>query len=661
MTIRLTGKDKLSNDIEAGVYTPLKVDTDKRPRHSKRYFANCLLGFLLLSAAIYFLHFEVVPGFIVLPAIFSIFAAPAPVIPPVQIFEITPPLTVPASAYVSSQLLFNNSALVDGLKTNYAAPNFFNFTQGFLTLNFSVEAQAVPVSAPVVELTVDGVPIWRSSTPLSKADVAVFTTTTKNVTEFLSLFEENAKVVFSVLEEGNAPVTASLELVLFNDTTAGPAKKAAPVGTPVSAYFSPQGPASLVVPLQKKAVELPAGLFSASLPKLNSNVTTAKISLFVSASKDEVEFYKNDIAALGSPITSNGPARQLNIFVADVYVGTVSPKPTLYHADKLTKDAGQLWTPLTDSGSLSGFTYDIDLVAVLPLLWEGPQNLEIALVSPVDAANKVPGVPALAHPVSATTNLLTGSWFVSGSFLAWENLLVSSAVGAVALTNSSQLDSGVLVVPPVVSPWQPKISNQIIRSTIKSTIESSFNFTLVDNSTASFNVVANSSAVLVLTKQKKESKIPVGPPGSGAEKTEETTSTFYIGSNKFKLGVQDRLTNLTVFSKSVKSSYPLTISENIKSNPITGPSSIFSAKISVDIKAKIDGAAGPSLKIDELVKLDDITGATTDVKVKISEPGALPFSKEVEVVNGVVVKDLSMGSFDFTELPEAIEEFMDYF
>lgn len=659
MAIKLTGNDKLSSDIEAQAYTPLKLGGDKRPAYSKRFILNCALGFLLVVVAIYTLSARVVPCAGMIPALFAL-VAPAPVVPPVEVFEVAPPLTVPASAYVSSQLLFNNSAIADGLKAKYVAPKDFNFTQGFLTLNFSVEAQAAPVTAPVVELTVDGVPIWRSSTPYAKTDAAVYTSTTKNVTEFLSLFEKKSHVVLSVLEEGDAPVTASLELVLFNDTTAS-TKKSAKAPVPVSSYFAADGPASLVVALQKKAVELPADSFSVSLPQLNSNVTSAKISLFASASDEEAEFYKNDIAALGAPVTSNGPVRQLNVFVADIYVGTISPKPTLFHADKLTADGQQLWTPLADSGSFTGFTYDIDLVAVLPLLWEGPQTLDIALVSPVDAANKVPGVPALAHPVSAVTNILAGSWFVSGSLLAWENPLVSFAEGAVVVTNSSQLDSGVAVAPPAVSPWQPKISNQIVRSTIESSIESLFNFTLVDNTTASYNVVANSSAVLVLTKQKRESKTPMGPPGSGADKTEDKTTSFYIGSNKFKLDVQDPLSNLTVFSKSVKSAYPLTISDETKDSPITGPSSTFSARISIDIKTKIDAATGPSLKIDELVTLDDITGATTDVKVKVSEPGSLPFSKEVEVINGTVVKDLTVDAFDHSGLPEAVDEFMLYF
>lgn len=652
MAIELSGKDTLTPDIEAGLYTPLKLE---KSRFHKRRLLHAILGLLVVMVALYTLWTKAAPV-LGLPLFFALFA-PAPVVP-VEVFEIIAPLVVPATAYQSSYLLFNETALESGLSAKFKAPAVFNFTQGFMTLNFSVDALAETLAPQVVELTVDGTPIWRSSTPFANADTAVFTSTTKNITDYLSLFHSKAHVEFAVLE-GSAPVSVSLELVLFNDTTTAESTAPAPAPVPVSAYFAAQGPASLVVPLQKLVVELPASPFSVELPQLASNVTAARISLFASASKDEVEFYKNDIAALGEPVTKNGPVRQLNVFVGDIYVGTVSPKPTLFHADKLTADAQQLWSPLADSGSFSGFTYDLDLVAVLPLLWEGPQTLSIALVSPVDTANKVPGVPALAHPVSSSTNLLAGSWFVSGSLLAWENPLVQAAAGAVILTNSSQLDLGVAVAPPAVSPWQPKISNQIVRLSIKSLIELIFNFTLLDNSTVSYNVVANSSAVLVLTKNKKESKTPMGPPGTPG-KSEDTTKAFYIGSNKFKLDIQDPLTNLTVFSKSIKTAYPLTIDESTKETPALGPSSTFSAKISIDIKTKIDAVAGPALKIDELVTLDDLIGASTDIKVKVSEPGSLPFSREVQAVNGTVVKDLSFGAMDFSGL-DLDEDLMGYF
>lgn len=650
MAIQLTD-DKL--DIEAGPNTPLNSG-----KCSKRKVLNHLLGFLLAAVGLFTFISKTVPeaGFSNIFAAFASFTEKNPV----EVFEIVPPLTVPASAYVSSHLLFDDSDVVDGLTAKYDAPDAFNFTQGFLTLNFSVAASPFPVSAPVVELTVDGVPVWRSSTPLARANTEVYTSTTKNVTDLLTLFEKSSEVVFSVLEDSDAAVSASLELVLFDDSVSAPAEKSSGDVAPVASYFISEGPASLIVPLQKKAVELPASEFSISLPQLNSNITSAKIALFASASKDEVEFYKNDIVLSGDTVSGNGPLRQLNVFVSGVYVGTVSPKPTLYHADKLTTDADRFWSPLAESGAFTGFTYDIDLVAVLPLLWEGPQTLDIALVSPVDSAIDAATIPSAAHSVTKTTNLLAGSWFVSGSLLAWENPLVLSSVGEVVWTNSSQLDSGLYVSPPVVSPWQPKVSNTVVKSIINSIIKSLFEFTLVDNTTASYNIVANSSAVLVLDKSKKEIKIPFGRPGFGYEETKVISAASFVGSTKFKLNVQDAVTNSTVFSKSVRSAYPLSLSEVSRATSKEGTSTTFAANIGIGTETKVDGVAGPSLKIKEIVNLDDNVGATTNVKVEISEPGSLPFSKEVRVINGKVVSSPSSQGGEVEEFQE-IEDTMGYF
>lgn len=629
MTIKLTGKDYL--DIEAGVYTPIKVES-RRSRPAKRVLLHCLLGALLLAAAAH--QYGRTAFSSVLVPVFALLA-PAPVVPPVSVFEIVPKVPIAPSAYTSSHLLFNASTIADGLKTKFHAPEVFNFTGGYLTLNFSVEAQPAFVSSPVVEISVGSSPIWRSATPGARADAAVVSSTTKNITEYLSLFQENQKVTFAVLEAGDAPVSVSLELVLYNDTSAA---SVASGQVSASALFTSVGPASSVYALQKKVVSLPSESFSVDLPQLNSNVTTAKVSLFASASEDEVEFYKASIAGVAEPVDGNGPVRLLNVFVGGIYAGSVQPKPTLFHADKITTGGEKLWTPVVDSGSFSGFTYDVDLIAVLPLLWKGPQTLDIVIVSPVDASTG--GSPPVGHPPSAVTNLLSGSWLVSGNFLAWESLFVAAAVGSVVSTNSSQLDSGVVVAPPVFSPWQPKVKNTVVRTSVEGTITSSFKFTLVDNSTAIYNVVANSSSVGVLTKQESTKTTPVGPPGSGAELSETLAAAFFIGASSFELDVQNPLTNMTLFKRSIKADYPLTINTSTKTDYAGVETSKFSADIGIGLESKVNEEVGVSLKIDEKLRIDDIVGTSTDVRVRLSDEKVKYFSREVQVVNGHVVSDL---------------------
>lgn len=616
-------------DIEAGFYTPLKFEAKPRRRALK-----ALLVVLLTAVAAFLVYTRVPATSVMVPAMFAMFSL-GPEYPFVKLFEVTNEYPVPTGVPVLSLVIFNQSALVDGLKAKYVAPEIFDFTGGFLTLNFS-SAAAEPVSAPVVEISVGGTPIWRSATPLPRKDADVHSSTTKNITEYLSLFASDQKVTFAVLDTGVASISASLELVLFggasNATVAKPKN-----GVSVSSIFTLVGPATHVYPLTKKVVSLPSETFSVTLPKLASNVTAAKVSLFVSAADDEIEFYKKDIAPFGEPVDGNGPVRQLNLFISGVYVGTVSPKPTLFHADKLTDGGAKLWDPIVSSGTYSGFTYDLDLVAVLPLLWAEGQTLDIVIVSPIDESDKVGG--KLPHPVSAVTNVIDGTWYVSGSLLAWESSLVSKSVGAVVASNSTEVDLGVAIESPVASPWQPKISNQIIRSSVESVITSSFNFTLFDNSTANYLILANTSSSLVLNKATKESKRPIGIPGSGKEFVESEVALFYIAANNYDVKVLEAATSMTLFTKTSLAAYPLNLKSNYESSPFKpAPETTFTGWLTVAVSSSVNGANGPSLRVEEKLKLDDYTGATTEVKFQEATPGKF-FLREVKAENGKVTSD----------------------
>lgn len=547
---------------------------------------------------------------------------------PLQVFEVLPTIVAPPAANFTSQLIFNGS-VANGLSEKYHAPELFNFTGGYLTLNFSVEA-LTPAAGPIVEISVGDSPIWRSATP-SAANVTVLSSTTKNITEYLSLFSSKQKVTLSVLEKGDAVVNATLELVLYDDTVEASSGE---VDIPAT-LFTTHGPALSVYALQKKVVALPEDSFSVSLPQLSSNTTAAKLSLFASASKEEVEFYKSRIAGVGEAVTKNGPVRQLNVFIGGIFAGAIAPKPTLFHADKITTDGTDLWTPVVDFGSFSGFTYDIDLVAFLPLLWEDSQTLEIVVVSPVDTST----ITTLHHTPETVSNLFAGSWLVSGNLLVWENELVTGAVGEVAFTNVTQLDSGVIVAPPVVTPWQPKLKNEIVRSTSKGTVESLLNFTLVDNSTAAYNVVANSSLVVVITTQDKSTRSPIGRPGA-PKISDETVSGFYIAGSEFKLEVLNAATNTTVFSRKVKAAHPVSIKSEFKTNAAGETSSSFSGEIGLGLKVEYGKVSGPSIKIKESLKKDDIIGATTDFKLTFLDNDKKFYSRKVEVINGIVVSDL---------------------
>lgn len=620
MAIRL-GKD----DIEAGAYEPFHFE--KQSRSFKRsLISRVALGFTLAMTA--YLSVSTLARNETVRVFLAEFV-PAP-IAPTELFEVLPAFTAP-TLYNVTDLVFDAAPVTDGLVASYSAPDVFNFTGGYLTLNFSVPALANAGSS-VVEISVGSSPIWRSATPLAKAEGEVFTSTVKNVTEYLSLFESDAEVLVTVIE-GSSTATVTLELVLY----AEPVAPVAPVfGLPLASLFAPSGPASHVFALLEKPVTFPAEAFTATLPKLASNVTAATVSLFVSATEEEVDFYKSGISAVGGP-ESKGPFRQFNLFVGGVFVGSVNPKPTLFHADKLLESPTNPWTPVVDSGSYSGFTYDVDLVALLPLLWQAEQTLEIVVVSPITAADATP-IPAPAHPISSVTNIVSGSWVVSGNLLVWESPLVSSATGVVVTSESLQEDSAKVIAPPKVSPWQPALANLKATSSLNSTTTSTFNFVLADNTTSSFNVVANTSSLLFLTRQEMVLTTPIGPPGSGIEKSKSTTTSFALGYTKFDLEVQNAITNMTLFSSSSKTASPLNFRIESAKNATGAVTTSYKGDIDFSIKKKVNKIPVSSVEVEEKITLDSVLGTQIDASYKSKLPSK--YLRKVQVVNGVVVSDL---------------------
>lgn len=589
----------------------------------------------------------------------AVFApAPVPVLPVVEVFEIAVPVTLPLGAYAAPELLFDEEPLVDGLSVDFETPEVFNFTGALLTLNFTNNDTTGPVAGKsplVAEISVGDYAIWRTSTPGSRVDATTHSSSVKNVTEFLSLFEANQTVEIAFLEGDATDITVSLELTLFNDTLTA----AAPVKGPIAAadLFSASGPATSVVSLGK-AVKGPK--FSAVLPQITANTTTAKLSLFAHATEDEVDYYKHDIAAIGGVATANGPIRQLHVFANSVFVGSISPKPTLFHSDLISSNpnASALWSPLADTGSFLGLSYDLDLLPILPFLWAGDVTLDVVVVSPVDTATAGPGVPpALPHPVSATP-VAAASWFISGNFLTWESSAIVSAVGEVLSAENSQLDSGLLIAPPATSPWQPALKNQIIKSTSKAGIESSLNFTLFDNSTLNYTLQFNASTFAILTKNSKVTTTPVGPPGSGSKISTGKSTLVSVSGNKLNYEIVDLTSALTVLTKNATYDFPFTLGEESKTTSLApgGPvsSDSLKAEVNSDIKTKINGFTVESYKVKEKLTADAIVGATTDIKVKASAPGELPFSREVEAINGVITKE-TVASADFLSELENME------
>lgn len=532
---------------------------------------------------------------------FEILGFAAPTTPVLDVFEIQQPFVFPLGSNVSTLLL--NTTVETSKKFH---PLNFTATTGFLTLNVT-NTDAVDSEGIVGEILVDTVPIWRFASPNGKLNTITKSSTVKNITQFLNLFNTKSKVEFVKLE-GSSDVQIELELSLFNDNT-----------TYTNGIFESNGPADVVYALD-------------SIPAIPANITSGKLLVFASPLKDEITYYKNDIDG------TNGPLRYLNVFVDDVYIQTVTPKPTLYHSNKISGNPNttNLWTPLSDTGSFSGLSYEVDLISVLPLLYQGAK-VEIEVVSPVVAATP-PGVPGLPHPVIKGSSL--PNWSISGSFLGWASPVLDISSDFI-IGESSELDSGVLINPPATSPYQPSIKNEIVKSSIKGGLITQFNVTL-PTGVFNYSILTNTSIHNILTKQSKEIKKLMGPPGSGLGSTTTTTTLILISGSKFNVEVTDIDTGLTYLTKNSTAEFPFTLDETLtETKSVLGPSSSSSVKaeINADIKTKVNDVK-ESFKVKEKLTIDEIKGVSTDIDVKIK--GDVPYEREVQVDNGVIVKDTSV-------------------
>ncbi|GME70988.1 unnamed protein product [[Candida] boidinii] len=344
-------------------------------------------------------------------------ADPTAPVAPVEVFEVLRPLSIPLDAYTVNETLFNETKFKkSSIKFDYTAPEVFNFTDILVTLNFSAAGDQQPV---IADLYIDDFPIWRTSTP-NPFGLSANSSTIKNLTDYLSLFTENRTISLSLVDGAvTGDLNVSLEASFYNDTLTAVAAPIDPAVDPidVATLFAPNGPADIIVPLSKKgsSFQFPKDKILLTLPQLPANVTSAHISLFASTSEDEVRYFRNDIGATPG-VADIGPVRSINVFANGIFVGAISPNPSLLRADKvgIETDAAAMWSPLASVGAFDADAYDLDLTAILPLLWEDDVTLEIEVVSLVKTTT-IAGPPVLPKPVPApgTDPLSINRWDIT--------------------------------------------------------------------------------------------------------------------------------------------------------------------------------------------------------------------------------------------------------
>lgn len=576
-------------------------------------------------------------------------ADPTAPVAPVEVFEVLRPLSIPLDAYTVNETLFNETKFKkSSIKFDYTAPEVFNFTNILFTLNFSTAGDQQPV---IADLYIDDFPIWRTSTP-NPFGLSANSSTIKNLTDYLSLFTENRTISLSLVDGAvTGDLNVSLEASFYNDTLTAVAAPIDPAVDPidVATLFAPNGPADIIVPLSNKgsSFQFPKNKILLTVPQLPANITSAHISLFASTSEDEVRYFRNDIGATPG-VTDIGPVRSINVFANGIFVGAISPNPSLLRADKvgIETDAAAMWSPLASVGAFDADAYDLDLTAILPLLWEDDVTLEIEVVSLVKTTT-IAGPPVLPKPVPApgTDPLSINRWDITGNLLAWQSPFINSSVGEILTADSLMSGTGLIVGPP-----SGVFHSQIVRSKISSGLISALNFTLADNTTLNVLANSNSSSKTFTSSQKSGASNKLTLIGSSSFGLAILNNTLPPADGEEEVLGKKILSPLAIFSYNESTASPMILKETLATTPVWGPATNASLEVTVGYgsKVKINGVAAYYFDSKQKATLDPILGNSTDSKVsETSIDYPVPFKREVTAENGVITADTDSPALEF--------------
>ncbi|KAG2731813.1 hypothetical protein G9P44_005400 [Scheffersomyces stipitis] len=112
--------------------------------------------------------------------------------------------------------VYEKQKLANGLSATFSKFDDFEFDTVFLTLNFTNNDDDTD-NVNVIEISIDGRPVWRTSTPLSKSDTTTYSSTSKDISKYISLFGKNTnQFKVQILEGSHDKIRFALALSLAN-------------------------------------------------------------------------------------------------------------------------------------------------------------------------------------------------------------------------------------------------------------------------------------------------------------------------------------------------------------------------------------------------------------------------------------------------------------
>lgn len=473
----------------------------------------------------------------------------APIVPVVDYYELQAP-SKDADLYTLFELA-SSDAVTTVPFTNAT------FTGATIELSILNKGLVDSLDTPIFEILIGNVTVVRTTAPPSEVLSYTNATTVFDISSYLSLLNGktfDVSIVTLAGESGLIEISANLLL------TRTPVEKLIEVFQ--TDVFTKKGPADKVVALSGWTFDVPA---------VSPNTTAVELNLFVSAIGEEVGYFK----------TLN-PLRYFNVYIDEVYAGTININPNLFHDEDISTDN---FKPVVSNGQFSGHIYELDLVAYLPLLWKGA-NVRVELLTPFTT------LPAISlGPISS--GAVSQEWLVSGSLLLWESAKITSAKGKLQPQTNSETVNGALKEHKVYSPWQPKITNSSLNTTLSLVQVTELLFTLKNNATFAYNVTHTGESKFAVLNHFKT----INNHGPYLDAATIVTAIDYKGKSKSTVSIISNFAKVLVHEGETSSKVSIKYSGTDKK----GPLGITHESLHVALKSKFSSPSKVETSKENLV------------------------------------------------------------
>lgn len=575
-------------------------------------------------------------------------------------FEVTYPYT-PHPYYgkpVHSTLLLNDTfghSWGHPSLTKFSPPKDIKFNKIVLTLNTSVDHVQYDRLA---HLYVGGAEVWRTST-IEPSGRRRFSSFKKDVSTYLKLFEQDTDVLFQLDNVVTDRLKGIFDIQLYADffyvdksslVSEFMNEDTLPQHNEKEDYkiFSILKPADGIYPLVERSdpskpplKSLPNDKFKVILPKVSTNTTRLRLSIFTSGNGNEEFWYTNVLDKFTDSfkdhdLLGHGPSRFVNVYFNGKKIASEVPQHTIFTGGI----SPALWNPVVSLNAFDLKSIDIDLTTLLPLLWHSNSSLleEQSNELAIDISNG-------SGDTYGTESSIGLNWLTSANLLTYENGDVADASGTIdnILHNSTAFSIG--IAPPFSGFLQQTVVNALVNS-----ISSNLNFRLKNGKTLHTNVLLNTTSLIANVQEYTDFG--------------ETQSVAHAGINTKLFNIENSVDNSSIHTLNTSYVYPLAL--NVREEKL-GQELLLNVTLDTGKYTVVELNGVEALRIGKEQKgLSEFfvnpngnhgTGKLkTEYNLTMSEPlGNLIYKRVNEAENGTVLRDedfVSHGdSFEFESDP----------